>query len=140
MKQITKEMIKIYHLKPLKYDFMGYTFNRVNELSFHHLIVPRKDCQKRGLGNGYLMWNGAILNQDTAHNYLHLIERIDKELFFRITKCMIEENINKKIDIDNLKRIREILLYFEEEYKEERDRNGKLLIKEPYKNNRIDLF
>ena len=56
------------------------------------------------------------------------------------TKYMIEENRNGKIDIDNLKRIREILLYFEDEYKNEKDRKGKLLIKRTYKNNRIDLF
>lgn len=140
MKTITREMIKIYNIKSLGYDFMGYTFNNLDELSFHHLIVPKRDCRKKNFGNGYFIWNGAILNQDTAHNYLHLIERIDRELFLRITKYMIEENKNGKIDIDNLKRIREILLYFEDEYKNEKDRKGKLLIKRTYKNNRIDLF
>jgi len=140
MREITKEMIKIYNMKKLKYDFMGYTFNNINELSFHHLIVPKRDCKKEGLGNGFLFWNGAILKQNTSHDYLHLIERIDRELFLRITKYMIEENTNRKIDIDNLKRIREILLLFENKYEKETDRNGKLLIKKPYKIERIDLF
>ena len=61
-------------------------------------------------------------------------------MFLRITKYMIEENTNRKIDIDNLKRIREVLLLFEETYEKEKDKNGKLLIKQPYKTDRIDLF
>ena len=140
MKEVTREMIKMYNIKKLKYDFMGYTFNNINELSFHHLIVPKRDCKKQGLGNGLLIWNGAILKQATSHDYLHLIERLDREMFLRITKYMIEENTNRKIDINNLKRIREVLLLFEETYEKEKDKNGKLLIKQPYKIDRIDLF
>lgn len=140
MKEVTREMIKMYNIKKLKYDFMGYTFNNINELSFHHLIVPKRDCRKQGLGNGLLIWNGAVLKQTTSHDYLHLIERLDREMFLRITKYMIEENTNRKIDIDNLKRIREVLLLFEETYEKEKDKNGKLLIKQPYKTDRIDLF
>ena len=140
MREITKEMIKLYDIKKLGYDFMGYTFRNINELSFHHLIVPKRDCRKQGLGNGLLIWNGAILKQATSHDYLHLIERLDREMFLRITKYMIEENTNRKIDIDNLKRIREVLLLFEETYEKEKDKNGKLLIKQPYKTDRIDLF
>jgi len=140
MREITREMIKLYNIKKLKYDFMGYTFNNLQELSFHHLVVPKRDCRKEGLGNGFLIWNGAILKQDTSHDYLHLIERINRELFLRITKYMIEENRNEKIDIDNLKRIREVLLLFEDMYSKETDRNGKKLIKSAYKTDRIDLF
>lgn len=42
-------MVKEYELKKLGYDFMGYTFNNRNELSFHHLIIPKRDCKKKGL-------------------------------------------------------------------------------------------
>ena len=139
MREITKEMIKLYNIKNLGYDFMGYIFKKPEELSFHHLIIPKRECKKEKLGTGYLLWNGAILKQDTSHDYLHLIERINRELFLRITKYMIEENQNKKIDIDNLKRIREILLIFEEYYAKEKDRNGKPLIKKSYITDRIDL-
>lgn len=139
MREVTKEMIKLYDIKKLGYDFMGYNFDRLKDLSFHHLIVPHRDCKKQGLGEGYLIWNGAILVQDTAHEYLHTIERLDKELFLRITKYMIEENRNGKIDIDNLKRIRELLLYFENEHKNETNKKGKQLIKREYITNRIKL-
>lgn len=54
MKEITRDMIKIYNIRKLGYDFMGYTFNRTNELSFHHLIIPHKDSKKYGIGEGYL--------------------------------------------------------------------------------------
>lgn len=139
MRPITREMIKQYKIKKLGYDFMGYTFNRQEDLSFHHLIVPKRDCKYQGLGDGYLLWNGAILNQEASHDYLHMIERIDRELFLLITQEMIEENQKGYIDIENLKKIRKVLLYFEDEHKEDRNKQGKLLIKRQYIQNRIEL-
>lgn len=139
MKNITKEMIKQYRIKKLGYDFMGYTFNRVEDLSFHHLIVPKRDCRDRGLGDGYLYWNGAILNQETSHDYLHTIERVDRKLFLLITQEMIEQNEKGYLDLENLRRIRKILLYFEDEHKNDRNKQGKLLIKRQYIDKRIKL-
>lgn len=139
MKPITREMILLYNIKKLGYDFMGYTFRRYEDLSFHHLIVPHKDCKKLGLGEGYTVDNGAILRQDTSHDYLHIIEAIDRELFLRITKYMIEENRNGKIDIENLKRIRELLLYFEAEHINDINKKGKTIIKRKYITERIPL-
>lgn len=139
MKNITKEMIKQYRIRKLGYDFMGYTFNRVEDLSFHHLIVPKRDCRDRGLGDGYLYWNGAILNQETSHDYLHTIERVDRKLFLLITQEMIEQNEKGYLDLENLRRIRKILLYFEDEHKNDRNKQGKLLIKRQYIDKRIKL-
>lgn len=139
MRQVVKDMIEIYNIKNLKYDFMGYTFDQLKELSFHHLLIPKKDCKNNAYNGGYFIWNGAILKQATSHDYLHLIERIDRELFLRITKYIAEENRNKKIDIDNLKRIREILLLFEDMYSKETDKHGKQLIKTIYITDRIPL-
>lgn len=139
MREITKEMIKLYDIKKLGYDFMGYTFRNINELSFHHLIVPHRDCKREGLGEGYLLWNGAILKQDTSHEYLHTIERIDREVFLQITKEMVDENNKRKIDIENLKRVRELLLYFEEKYKDIENKQGKKLIKQKYITQRINF-
>lgn len=139
MKEITKEMIKLYDIKKLGYDFMGYTFKRPEELSFHHLIVPHRDCKKKGFGEGYLFWNGAILNQDTSHPYLHTIERLDRELFLEITKEMIEENLKGEINIENLKRIREMLLWFEAHYDNTYTSRGKEIIKPEFKEKRLVL-
>ena len=116
MRDITREMVKNFQLKKKGYDFMGYTFTNPEQLSFHHLIIPRRDCKEKGLGDGYVYWNGAILRQDTSHDYLHIIERTDRDVFLAITAQMVEENLKGKVDIENLKRIRELLLYFEKHY------------------------
>lgn len=139
MRPITRDMIHIYNIKKLGYDFMGYTFRRTEELSFHHLIVPKKDCKKQGLGEGYLWWNGAILNQDSSHDYLHFIERTDREIFLLITNLMVEENQNMKLDIETLKKIRDLLLYFEKEHKDDRGNKNKVLLQERFITNRIKL-
>ncbi len=139
MKQITHDMIETFKINKLKYDFMGYTFKRTNELSFHHLIVPKRDCKAQGLGDGYLFWNGAILKQNTSHDYLHIIERIDRKRFEQITEILIYENQMKKLDKESLIRIREFLLEFEEKYKYEETKGGHRLIKSQYISERINL-
>lgn len=139
MKTIKEEMIKEYKLKKLGFDFMGYKFNNVADLSFHHLIVPKKDSERMGVGDGYLKWNGAILKQDTSHNYLHLIQRLDNEIFLKISYQMIEENFKGYIDIENLKKIRDMLIYFEKEHQCDKDKKGRVLIKREYLYDRIEL-
>ena len=140
MKQVTHEMIEIFRINKLKYDFMGYTFKRTNELSFHHLIVPKRECKAQGLGEGYLFWNGAILKQDTSHDYLHIIERIDRKCFEKITEILVYENQMRKLDKESLIRIRELLLSFEDRYKYEETKGGRRLIKSQYIKERIDLY
>lgn len=139
MKEVTSLMIDIFELKKLKYDFMGYTFTNSNQLSFHHLIIPKKDCKKAGLGDGYLFWNGAILKQQTSHDYLHIIERLDRNTFLKITNIMIEENKNQKLDLQSLKAIRYLLLQFERQYKGITKKDGKKLIRLNYIKDRIPL-
>lgn len=140
MREVTKEMIKTYKINKLKIDFMGYTFNRLDELSFHHLIIPKRDCSAMGIGDGYLQWNGSILRQNTSHDYLHVIERIDREIFLAITESMIKENQLGKLDIQELRRIRMLLEYFEKEHKEEKTSRGKQLIKRKYLTERKDFY
>lgn len=132
MRELTKIMIKKYALNKLKYDFMGYEFQHTNQLSFHHLIVPHRLCKVQGLGEGYLEWNGAILRQDTAHNYLHIIEKYDMDAFNAITSEMIDENIKGYLDMQNLRYIDDVLRNFEKEYCGQRTKKGQPLIKEEY--------
>ena len=126
MREITKQMIEYYKIMKLGYDFMGYPTSKKNTLSFHHLIVPRRNCKAAGLGEGYIWWNGAILNQSTSHDYLHLIEAKDYDMFLAITSEMIDENVKGYLDRESLLRIRDILEQFEREHK------GNLLIKDNY--------
>lgn len=132
MRELTRIMIKKYALNKLKYDFMGYQFQNYNQLSFHHLIVPHRLCKLQGLGEGYLEWNGAILRQNTAHDYLHIIERYNLDMFNAITSEMIDENIKGYLDMQNLIYIDDILKCFEREYCGQRTKKGHPLIKEEY--------
>ena len=139
MKEITKIMINDFKIMKLGYDFLGYKVNRKQDLSFHHLIIPRRHCKEAGLGEGYLYWNGAILRQNTSHDYLHLIENIDPDIFYELTSEMIDENIKGRLDIDNLKRIHDLLLYFEREHDHDTSKKGKLLIKREFVTGRVNL-
>ena len=136
MKEVTKQMIKIYKIK--NFDFMGYDIKRKDSLSFHHLIIPHRDSKRCGIGEGYYIWNGAILVQEASHEYLHIIEMKDYEIFCRLTSEMIDQNIKGKLDIENLRQIKDLLLYFEREHQDERNHKGKLLIKPDYTHNRFN--
>jgi len=139
MKQVTKLMIKDFNIMKLGYDFMGYKVDRTKDLSFHHLIIPHRESKAYGIGEGYLYWNGAILNQDTSHEYLHLIERLDPEIFGGITSEMVDMNVKRHLDTENLRQIRSMLEYFEKEHCSDRSFKGKLLIKEKYLTERVRL-
>jgi hypothetical protein len=132
MLEITKLMIKEYNIKKLGYDFMGYELKKKDNASFHHLVVARRNCEALGLGDGYYKWNGAILNVDTSHPYLHIIESKDPEIFYNITSEMIDMNVKGYLDKTNLEQIDDLLCYFEKEHDRDRTRKGKILIKDKY--------
>lgn len=106
-------------------DFMGYRF-QMKGSSYHHLLIPRR------YGGLITYENGAILMQETAHNYLHTIEKYDRDIFNCITKAMINQKEKEHIDIDDLKYIKDCLLYFERYYSHLKTNKGKPLIKEKY--------
>lgn len=126
MKEITKIMYKKYALNKLKYDFMGYPFRDTTGLSYHHLIIPRR------LGGPETVKNGAILVQKTSHDYLHIVERYNLDMFNAITSEMIDENIKGYLDPKNLAYIDDVLRCFEREYCGARTKKGHPLIKEEY--------
>ena len=133
MKEITREMIKKLQLNKLGYDMMGYLFTNTNQLSYHHMIIAKKD------GGLMTFENGAILRQNTSHDYLHCINLVDPEIFYLITRELIDENIKRRVDIENLKKIRDLLLYFEREHDHDYTKKGKILIKREFVEERIDL-
>lgn len=132
MKEITKKLIDDFEIYERGYDFMGFLVNQKDQLDFHHLIVGKKYCRILGLGEGYQYENGCILNHNTSHRYLHLIESKDYDKFCYISSEMIDMKIKRKLDLYNLKRIQEILLEFEEENKYAKTKKGKLLIKSEF--------
>ena len=132
MKQITKLLINDFKIRELGYDFMGFYLQKESILSFHHLVLSKEYCKKAKLGKGYWYWNGVILCQDTSHEYLHLIQRYNDELFRYITSEMLDMKIKGFIDETNLIAINQMLDYFEYQHIEEKDDKGKYLIKEKY--------
>lgn len=134
MKAITQEMIQIFHINKLGYDMMGYTFKRAGDLSYHHLVIPRR------LGGKETIDNGAILKQSTSHDYLHIIEKIDPETFYAITSELIDENLLRRIEYNNLKRIHDMLLYFEREHDRDTTKKGNYIIKPEFINERIPIL
>ena len=118
-------MIRMYKLRELGIDFMGYEYHK-SDASYHHLIIPRRK------GGPETIQNGAILIQSTSHNYLHTIEKYDLEIFEFITSEMIDENIKGYLDKENLHYIDDALKYFEHEYCSATTKKGKPLIKEQY--------
>lgn len=140
MQEVSKLMIRDFNIRKLGYDFMGYNVNRNSSLSFHHLIVPKRECRKQGLGDGYDYWNGVILVQDTSHEYLHLIEQYDREMFEDITMQMIFQKMKGHLDVENLTNIKEMLLDFERRFEGLHTSKGRVLIKDNYINGRFERF
>jgi hypothetical protein len=132
MREITKLMINDFKIMKLGIDFMGYEVKRKESLSFHHLVVPKRVCKERDLGDGYEYWNGAILVQNTSHEYLHLIEQYDKDLYKYITYEMVDMNILGRLDEEALINIDEALKSFEKENYCKLANKGKMLIKSEY--------
>ena len=133
MKQITKDMIRIYKIKELGFDFAGYKLQKGDIYTYHHNIIAKRN------GGPETIWNGAILCGKTIHPYLHLIEQYDTEIFYLITSEFIDENIKRKLTLDSLRRIRTLLEYFEKEHCSTRTKKGNLLIKESYIRDRIKI-
>ena len=106
MDKIVNLMIDKYKLRDYGLDFMGYRIRNSKELTYHHLIVPRRDGGKETIKNG------AILIRN-SHNYLHLIEREDYNLYLSIRKLLIDENRKGLIDLVILRDIDKLLSCFE---------------------------
>lgn len=139
MREITRLMTKHYKLQKLGYDFMAYKFNKSQELSFHHVLIPKRFSKEYGIGEGYVWWNGAILKQSTSHDYLHTIENYDYERFLAITSELIEQNLLGRLDRDCLVRIHDILASFEREYQGKRTKKGVLIVKPEFVQKRLVL-
>jgi hypothetical protein len=126
MKEITKLMTDKFKIMEIGIDFMGYRVTKENSLSFHHLVQPKRRGGKDEIENG------AILVRNSSHDYLHIIERIDRKYFRFITEEMIKENKLGFIDMDIIRKIDEILLEFEDKHREDSFKKGNLILQDVY--------
>lgn len=127
LKEITKLMINEFKIKELGHDFMGYSLQKGDIYTFHHLIVPNRH------GGPYARWNGAILFS-TPHQYLHVIEGVDFKYFSFLTSEMIDMNMKGYLDERNVEAVHDILCEFEHKYRNRRSKKGRRLIKDEYLN------
>ena len=133
MREVTNFMINEMGLQKLHLDMMGYSVQRRNDFSFHHMLIPKCDCKKMRIpSDGYLKWNGAILNGKTGHPYLHRVQEYDDDLFLYITSELRDENIKGYVDVKNLREIRKMLEDFEDRYARYRNKNGVLVVKREF--------
>ena len=123
MKQITREMLKIY--KPYSgLDWMNYKIVR-RDMTAHH-IIKKED-------GGKLVYENTAPLMLIAHQYLHLIECKDIETYSAINK--IFSLVNKQ-GYEPTREQREIIEYllreFEKVHKKDRNYKGKPLIQYRY--------
>lgn len=124
MTKITNLMIYLYSITD--FDFMGYELANHKDASFHHLIL------RKSQGGLESVTNGAVLNGKTAHPYFHTIERVDPDITDFITSEMIDMNFKGYLDLDNLRRIDDVLTVFEREHCSDTNIKGNPIIKEKY--------
>jgi hypothetical protein len=125
MKKITREMLHIY--KPYSgLDWLNYRIVR-KDMTAHHII-------KRCDGGRMEMCNVALL-MPISHEYLHLIECVDKmtyELLNRFFLSFISQLSEPSKDQREI--IEYVLRDFESAYKTSLNSKGRPLIKEEYLN------
>lgn len=124
MKTITRELIYLY--RPRHIDWMGYELRSINDLTYHHI-------QKRADGGNLTLDNGALLRGDTAHEYLHIIENKDLDMYVYINNLL--KNVNTQGYAPTKRQllaVRAILEQFEREHCSDKTSKGKPLIRTKY--------
>ena len=132
MGSLANRLFYDFGLHKLGYDFMGYYFDDKKELSYHHI-------QTRHHKGKTTYENGALLNRNTSHNYIHIIEEYEFQLFIELSQELIAEH-KDGITKEHLLAIRQMLEFFEQKYKEQYTKRGILIVKEEYVRRRIDLW
>lgn len=124
MKQITREMLRIY--KPISnLDWMNYKLVK-RDLTFHHIL-------KKAEGGKEEITNGALI-MPIPHQYLHIIEFKDWKTYKHINEIFrIINDQRYEPTKDQREAIEYMLLEFEIKHENDKTAKGKKLIKEEYK-------
>lgn len=124
MKEVTRELVRIF--RPKNIDWMGYNIKSPQDLSFHHI-------KKKSEGGLLTLDNGALLNKNTAHPYLHVIEITDPEMYLYLNNLLKNVNTQRYAPTkQQLLAVRAILQQFEREHCSATNNRGKKLIKTQY--------
>lgn len=124
LKNITREMLKIY--QPVSnLDWLNYKIVRKGDMTFHHII-------KREHGGKETMENGALL-LPIAHQYLHLIECKENDIYVALNKLfkMVNEQQHEPT-YEQRQFVEYLLKEFESTHKWDKGAKGKLLLRRKY--------
>lgn len=124
MKDITREMLKIY--KPISnLDWMNYKIVKKEDITAHHIT-------KKEHGGKLEISNIALLLPH-SHQYLHLIEHKDIEIYITLNKVFRMINNQKEEPNKEQREFIEYLLQeFEKIHKWDKGSKGKLMIRKKY--------
>ena len=123
MKKNLNLMINSYNLKGI--DFMGYKVNKNNPYTYHHIL---KKCH----GGNETLKNGAVLTK-YSHQYLHIIETRDLEIYNQINNVLKQINEQGFAPLERqILAIDYILRIFESEHFNDKTAKGKILIKKEF--------
>lgn len=124
MNEVTKKLITNFNI--IDKDFMGYIIEPIDKLTYHHII-------KKENGGKKTYKNGAILIRDTSHNYIHIIEDRELDMYLFINKILKEINRQGYLPTHSqLLKIYECLDKFERDHSGDINCKGTPLIKERF--------
>ena len=125
MNYIVRQMSGIYKCDFV--DWFGYEITPSNPLTYHHIFKNVYGDYSRECPN-YKLINGALLTKN-GHNYIHLIESRDLELYVKLSKLlhMINEQQHAPT-LEQYKVINDCLKYFETNHFKDTNSKGKKLL------------
>lgn len=100
MNDVKALMIEIY--ETYKYDWMNFKIDD-EEVTYHHII-------KEENGGKVTLDNGALLTS-RAHEYLHMIERMDLDIYEMINKIFKDINDQKHAPTYKQRNVINLLLF-----------------------------
>lgn len=126
MREETKMLVAFYGIED-GLDWLNFPIVKPRDLQFHHI-------KKKENGGTFEFKNGAILTP-TAHTFLHIIEKYDKQIYDAI-KAMFKLYVAQKKapTIEQRKIMQDILKEFHKRHKDDKTKKGKPIIKERFKN------
>lgn len=124
MRDIVKEMVDIWQMVDV--DWLGYKLEPYDKFSYHHII-------KREHGGLETISNGAILCYNTSHQYLHIIEYKDFDMYMYLTSILLTINNQRTMPSrEQLITISNLLKQFENDHIDDVNAKGKPIIRERY--------
>ena len=124
-RDVTNQMISLWQMDNM--DWMGYEKGKKDIFTYHHLRVAKRN------GGPVTIKNGAILCGETAHPYLHIVERYDRDKFLYLTRVLIEVNDQGFLPTEEqLIRMDDVLNEFEREHSSDTNKKGYYLVKDTF--------